>query len=239
MGLLKLGLLSVWWQLITGQCYLQEMTTTQSEGVTLHTQEINIKEEILGFLSLTSLIKQENFLVKDNFIITAQNDPTCVYLGLGMRLHDIQKGLTDTWNLPLLTQAVILSQTRILLTTNKITTIVNKTEFTQLIQILGFEDQVDMQGHPNIVFILEGSRKILTNYNLKDRNVCMAPPTILNLSHKLLRLVEEMDLTWKQIKTANSLYGNIVDIDGFSKCTYSMNISFQELMLMATDNFDF
>ena len=193
MGLLKLGLLSVWWQLITGQCYLQEMTTTQSEGVTLHTQEIDIKEEILRFLSLTSLIKQENFLVKDNFIITAQNDPTCVYLGLGMRLHDIQKGLTDTWNLPLLTQAVILSQTRILLTTNKITTIVNKTEFTQLIQILGFEDQVDMQGHPNVVFLLEGSRKILTNYNLRDRNVCMAPPTIINLSHKLLRLIDEMN----------------------------------------------
>ena len=156
-----------------------------------------------------------------------------------MRLHDIQKGLTDTWNLPLLTKAVILSQTRILLTTNKITTIVNKTEFTQLIQILGFEDQVDMFSSPNIVFILEGSRKILTNYNLKDRNVCMAPPTILNLSHKLLRLVEEMDLTWKQIKTANSLYGQIVDIDGFSKCADLMDVSFKDLMFISQDNFDF
>ena len=129
-----------------------------------------MKEEIVGFLGLTSLVKQENFLVKDNFIITTQNDPTCAYFGMGMRLDDIQKGLTDTWNLPLLTQAVILSQTRILLTTNKITTIVNKTEFTQLIQILGFEDQVSMQGHQNMVFIIEGCRKILTNFNVRDRN---------------------------------------------------------------------
>jgi hypothetical protein len=155
----------------------------------LHTQEIDIKQEILGVLSLTSLLKQENFLVKDNFIITSQNDPTCTYLGQGMRLHDIQKGLTDTWNLPLLTQAIILSQTRILLTTSKITTILNKAEFTQLINILGFEDQVSMHGHPNVVFLLEGRRKILTNYNLKDRNVCMTPPTVINLSHKLLRLI--------------------------------------------------
>ena len=69
MGLFKLGLLSVCLQLIAGQCYLQEMTTTQSEGVSLHTQEIDMKEEIVGFLGLTSLVKQENFLVKDNFIL--------------------------------------------------------------------------------------------------------------------------------------------------------------------------
>jgi hypothetical protein len=87
-----------------------------------------------------------------------------------------------------------------------------------LIIILGFEDQVSMHGHPNIVFILEGSRKILTNFNLKDRNICKTPPTALNLGHKLLRLVTEMSLVWSQLKTANLLYGRAIDIDGFSKC---------------------
>jgi hypothetical protein len=217
MGWLQLGMLAVLWQLITGQCFLQELTTTQGEGVTLHSQEIDLKQEILGFLSLTSLLRQENFLIKNNFIITPPHDPTCTYLGQGMRLHDIEKSLTDTLDLPLLTQATILSKTRILLTTSTITTIVTKDEFSKLIIILGFEDQVSMNEHPNIVFILEGSRKILTNFNLNDRNICKAPPTVLNLGHKLLRLVTEMDLVWLQLRKANLLYGRAIDLDGFSK----------------------
>ena len=100
---LKLGIVSVLWQLITGQCFLQELTTTQGEGVTLHSQEIDLKQEILGFLSLTSILRQENFLIKNNFIITPSHDPTCTYLGQGMWLNDIEKSLTDTLDLPLLT----------------------------------------------------------------------------------------------------------------------------------------
>ena len=66
MKLLKLGLLSFWWQLITGQCFLQELTTTQSEGVTLHTQEIDIKQEILGFKS-DKFAQTRTFLDQEQF----------------------------------------------------------------------------------------------------------------------------------------------------------------------------
>ena len=140
----RLSMGAILWQasLILGQCFLQELTTTQGNGVGLHSKEIDLNQEIIGFLSLTALLKQESFLIKDDFIITGPNDQTCVYLGEGMRLHDIQESLTDTLNLPLLTQATILSNTRILLTTNKLTTVVSKTEFSQLVVILGFEDQV-------------------------------------------------------------------------------------------------
>ena len=62
----RLSIVAVLWQasLITGQCFLQELTTTQGNGVTLHSKEINLKQEIIGFLSLTSLLRQENFLIK-------------------------------------------------------------------------------------------------------------------------------------------------------------------------------
>jgi hypothetical protein len=224
---------------VQGQCFLQELTTTQSNGVQLHSKEIDINKEVIGFLSLTALLKQESFMIKDDFIITSPNDQTCVYLGEGMRLHDIQESLTDTLNLPLLTQATILSNTKILLTTNKITTVVSKTEFSQLVVILGFEDQVSMFGHPNIVFILEGSRKILTNFNHKDTNICRTSPTVLNLGHRLSRLVNEMALVWSQLQKANLLYGKPVDLEGFSKCLDVAKVTFQELMIVTQDNLEF
>jgi hypothetical protein len=51
-----------------------------------------------------------------------------------------------------------------------------------------------MNGHPKIVFILEGTRKILTNFNQKDTNTCQISPTVLNLNHRLSRLITEMAL---------------------------------------------
>ena len=224
---------------VQGQCFLQELTTTQSNGVQLHDKDIDLNTEIIGFISLTTLLKQESFMIKDDFIITSPNDHTCVYLGQGMRLHDIQESLTDTPNLPLLTQATILSNTKILLTTNKITTVVSKTEFTQLVVILGFKDQVSMTGHPNVVFILEGSRKILTNFNHKDTNICQTSPTVLNLGHRLSRLVSEMAVVWSQLQKANLLYGKVVDLEGFSKCLDVTQITFKELMIVSQDNLEF
>ena len=63
---------------VQGQCFLQELTTTQSNGVQLHSKEIDINKEVIGFLSLTALLKQESFMIKDDFIITSPNDQTCV-----------------------------------------------------------------------------------------------------------------------------------------------------------------
>ena len=52
---------AVLWQasLIIGQCFLQELTTTQGNGVRLHSKEIDLQQEIFGFLSLTALLKQK------------------------------------------------------------------------------------------------------------------------------------------------------------------------------------
>ena len=120
----------------------------------MKTTSIDLREEILGFLSLTELLKKEKFLVRDNLIITRPGDETCVYLGEGYRLHDIQTSVNNTLHLPVLTQASILSKTRILLTTRELATIVSKTEFAELVNILNFEDRVEMNGHYKIVFII-------------------------------------------------------------------------------------
>ena len=88
---LILGLIILWHcNKILTQCYLQQLLTTKNNGVQLQTTTIDLREEILGFLSLTELLKQEKFLVRDNMIITRPGDETCVYLGEGYRLHDIQ-----------------------------------------------------------------------------------------------------------------------------------------------------
>ena len=89
---------AILWQanIILTQCFLQELTTTKSNGVGLHSTEIDLNEEIIGFLSLTALLKQESFLINNDFVITGPGDQTCVFLGEGYRLHDIEASLTDT-----------------------------------------------------------------------------------------------------------------------------------------------
>ena len=178
--------------LVNTQCYVQEVSNTQSNGVKQMEIEVDLNEEIQGFLALTSLLRQETFLIQDRYIVTSPNDKTCIFLGHGVRLDEIETSYTKTLNLPLLTQAIILSSSKILLTTSEISTVVNKSEFSQLTLILGFEDQVSMTGHRNIVFIVEGSRKILTNYNAADRNICETSTTVTNMAHRMIRLTSEM-----------------------------------------------
>ena len=43
-------------------CYQTQITTTQTENVNLLSTKINFKQEMLSFLSLTSLLKQESFI---------------------------------------------------------------------------------------------------------------------------------------------------------------------------------
>ena len=225
--------------IVNTQCYVQEVSNTQANGVKRMETEIDLNEEILGFLALTSLLRQETFLIQDRYIVTSPNDQTCIFLGHGVRLDEIETSLTNTLNLPLLTQATILSSTKILLTTAEITTIVNKNEFHQLTVILGFEDQVIISKHRNIVFIVEGSRKILTNYNAADRNICETSPTVTNMAHRMSRLITDMSVVWEKIKTANLLYGRVVNIDNFMKCLDLTEISFQHLMLVSDNNLAF
>ena len=237
---LILGLIILWHcNKILTQCYLQQLLTTKNNGVQLQTTTIDLREEILGFLSLTELLKQEKFLVRDNMIITRPGDETCVFLGEGYRLHDIQTTVNNTLHLPVLTQASILSKTRILLTTWELATIVSKDEFSELINILNFEDRVEMSGHHKIVFILQGSRKILTNFNVKDTNTCKVSSTVINLNHRLSRLVTEMEVVWKQLQKANLLFGQIVDLDSFSGCLHETDVSFGTLMIIPQDDLAF
>ena len=225
--------------IVNTQCYLQEVSNTQGNGVSNTENEIDLNEEIHGFLALTSLLRQETFLIQDRYIVTSPGDQTCIYLGHGVRLDEIETSYTKTLNLPLLTQATILSASKILLTTAEITTVVTKSEFSQLTLILGFEDQVSMTQHRNIVFIVEGSRKILTNYNAADRNICETSTTVTNMAHRMIRLISDMSEVWEKIKTANLLYGRVVNIDTFSKCLDLTEVSFHHLMLVSDSNLAF
>ena len=96
--------------IVHSQCYLQEVSNTQANGIKRMDTEIDLHEEILGFLALTSLLRQENFLIQDMYIVTSPNDHMCVFLGHGIRLDDIETSLTNTLNLPLLTQATSYPQ---------------------------------------------------------------------------------------------------------------------------------
>ena len=82
--------------IVNTQCYVQEVSNTQANGVKRMETEIDLNEEILGFLALTSLLRQETFLIQDRYIVTSPNDQTCIFLGHGVRLDEIETSLTNT-----------------------------------------------------------------------------------------------------------------------------------------------
>ena len=49
--------------IVNTQCYLQEVSNTQSNGVKKLETEVDLNEEIQGFLAMTSLLRQETFLI--------------------------------------------------------------------------------------------------------------------------------------------------------------------------------
>ena len=79
----------------------------------------------------------------------------------------------------------------------------------------------------------------MTDYNEKDTNTCQVSPTVLNLNHRLSRLVTEMALVWQQLQKANLLFGRIVDLKSFSSCLDEDEISFEALMLVTQDDLTF
>jgi hypothetical protein len=225
--------------LVSSQCYVQEVSNTRENGLTQKEIEIDFGEEVQGFLALTMLLRQETFIIRDRYIITSPHDKTCIYLGNGIRLDEIKTSYTKSVDLPLLTQAVILSASKILLTTSEISTVVDKNEFSQLTAILGYEDKVNMAGNRNIVIIIQGSRKILTNFNVADRNICETTPIVTNMAHRMVRLTSEMSEVWNKIQTANLLYGRVLEFDTFAKCLDLTEVTFSDLMLVTDENLTF
>ena len=94
-----LGYLVTWVSilaLVNTQCYVQEVSNTQSNGLKQMEIEVDLNEEIQGFLALTSLLRQETFLIQDNYIVTSPKDKTCIFLGHGVRLDEIETSYTLT-----------------------------------------------------------------------------------------------------------------------------------------------
>ena len=182
------------------------------------------------------MLKQESFLVLNNsFIVTGPTDDTCVFLGVGLKLHEIQEKLHYTPALPILTEAKIVGRNKIILSDNDLTTVVSRDEFSTLLELLHMENHVVMSGHRSLVFLLQGSRKIVTNYNSLDTNSCLVSYQVLNLYHKTQRLNSKMKTTWNRLKTANLWHGKVVDLAAFGQCIDSPNLEFEDLLLTSRD----
>ena len=85
------------------------------------------------------------------------------------------------------------------------------------------------------MFLLQGSRKIVTNYNSLDTNSCLVSYQVLNLYHKTQRLNSKMKTTWNRLKTANLWHGEAVDLAAFGECIDSPSLEFENLLLTSRD----
>ena len=74
---------------------------------------------------------------------------------------------------------------------------------------------------------------------LYPTNTCQVSSTVINLNHRLSRLITEMAVVWQQLQKANLLFGQIVDLNSFSGCLHETDVSFETLMLIPQDDLAF
>ena len=151
------------------QCYTKELIATDTSSLNIKENDINVGTMISGFLDLKFLLKQENFKVIGERLVSEPGDPICKFLGTGIPIHDIQRLVNATVMHPILTQAVFV-RLNILLSHVNITTMVSLEQFTNLVQVLELENQISSTGDRSLVFFRDGNRKIITNFRVSDRN---------------------------------------------------------------------
>ena len=191
---------------------------------------------ISGFLDLAHLLQNGNFQVTGDRLVSAPGDTICKFLGSGVLLHQIQDIINATVVHPMFTQAVLVTP-NILVSHLNITTLVSLKQFTGLLEVLGFENQIDLQGDRSLVYISEGGRKIVTNFRASDSNTCLAMPEVTNLHHQLVRLTSEMAQAWNQLLIDNQLYGEIINMACFMACCEMQTNSFYELLEVTPELF--
>ena len=236
----KLILLCIWAcvQAIYGQCFTETQISTTTRGKYWEEDEIDLLEILESMLNFIKLTREQLWLVDGNLIISQSGDVSCALLGKGIDLEELDIQLRMNWNLPVMTSALVVGN-KIMVSSKGKSIMVSKVQFTHLAQLLGINDRIDVSLDPHVVFLVQGTERILTNFRVNDRNSCPMEPTSKNIQHSLNRIISDLELTWDRLNKALELYGEEQILSQFATCLDTENLSLHFLLLIETQNYEF
>ena len=107
---LKLLLWIIWVsvQTVYGQCYSEVQTSTTTKGKFWEQDEIDLRELLESMLDFIRLTREQLWIVDGELIISQSGDVSCALLSEGIDIEELDIKLTQNWNLPVMTSALII-----------------------------------------------------------------------------------------------------------------------------------
>ena len=237
---LKLLLLCIWAsvQAVYGQCHTEIQTSTTTKGKFWEEDQIDLMEIFESMLNFIRLTREQLWIVNGDLIISQSGDVSCALLSKGIDIEELDIKLKMSWNLPVMTSALVVGD-KIMVSSKGKSILVTKVQFTHLAQLLGINDRIDLTLDPHVVFLVQGTERILTNFRSNDRNSCPMEATSRNIQHSLNRILSDLELTWDRLNKALALYGEEQILSQFASCLNTENLSLHFLLLTKTQNYEF
>ena len=161
--LLLIGWILAQTQTVNSQCYSEIQTSTITKSNFWEKDVIYLGELMESLLDYIRLAREQVWIVDNGMIISQTGDRSCALLSEGLNLDELDVNITQNWALHVMTSALVVHD-KILVTSKSKSTLVTKTQFTHLAQLLGMNDKIDLTLDPHIVFLLSGTERILTNF---------------------------------------------------------------------------
>ena len=120
---------------VNGQCYSGVQTSTTTKAKYWEQDEINLRELFESLLDFIRLTREQIWIVDGELIISQSRDVSCALLSEGINIDELDIKLTQNWDLPVMTSAMVIGD-KILVSSKAKSTLVTKVQFTHLAQLL-------------------------------------------------------------------------------------------------------
>ena len=223
----------VFWCLISRistQCELSDVSSTRPGNLRWVNTDVNFQELTVALLTYCSLVQEQIWFTKGNITITQRGDPTCALLSPGIPIDTLDQLVAANVSVPVMTSAHILQDKIIFESAGKLS-IVNKEDFNYIVTFLGLIDMINLDGHQRIVFLISNHQKILTNFNINDRNGCKLNAVQSNTQLSLSRVIEKLQVIWEKTISLAQLMSMDSTLNTFFTCLQLPDMSLDLLLL--------
>ena len=218
------------------QCSNEPVLGTRVGNIRVETDDFEMSEIVSSILELLVVVKRETFEqdYQGDFIKTS-NSSLCQFVGEGINLQDLSNYNT-TFIHPILTSARIIGN-KILIQGNKRSTLVDSHLLATLLHTIGVENHLNIQQSSAVVFLQVDGRKILTNFDKTDENLCLVDHDILGIQKSAIGVLSQLHSLFENAMSLNRLFNHPVKMDRFESCVGTQS-NFQDLLGVKLDRLE-